>query len=110
MLSSGKFFFELEMTSIGTMNKQLLKNSISKQKVGEYQSILPSVKAAEWGYSVLNLPTGSQDGAGRVINNTYLDNPPANRAEAVSKIKDFLMAQYVRGEKHPWYSMNGHHS
>ena len=110
MLSSGKFFFELEMTSIGTMNKQLLKNSISKQKVGEYQSILPSVKAAEWGYSVLNLPTGSQDGAGRVINNTYLDNPPANRAEAVSTIKDFLMAQYVRGEKHPWYSMNGHHS
>ena len=110
MLSSGKFFFELEMTSIGTMNKQLLKNSISKQKVGEYQSILPNVKAAEWGYSVLNLQTGSQDGAGRVINNTYLDNPPTNRAEAVSKIKDFLMAQYVRGEEHPWYSMNGHHS
>ena len=79
MLSSGKFFFELEMTSIGTMNKQLLKNSISKQKVGEYQSILPSVKAAEWGYSHLNLPTGSQDGAGRVINNTYLDNPTALR-------------------------------
>ena len=107
-LGSG-FYLETEMTSIGTMNKQLLKNSLSKLKVGEYTSILPDVKAAEWGYTVLNLPTGSQDGAGRQINNTFLDNPPSTRAQAITKIKDFVMAQYVRGASNPWYSMNGHH-
>lgn len=112
MLSSGKFFFEVEMTSIGTMNSRLLKNSITKLKVGEYQSLLPSVKAAEWGYSVVNLPTGTQDGAGRVMQNVYLDNLSSlkTRADALAKIKEFVLAQYVRGQEHPWYSMNGHHS
>lgn len=103
------FQFEVEMTSIGALNKQLLENSVSKLKVGEYISALPDIKAAEWGYSALNLSTGTQDGAGRVMNNTFLDNPPLTRQQAVSKLKEFLMEQYVRGGAHPWYSMNGHY-
>lgn len=112
LLSSGKFYFELEITSIGTRNNRLLKNSITKNNVGEYASILPSVKAAEWGYSVLNLPTGTQDGAGRVMTNVYLDNKASitTRAQALAKIKEFVLSQYVRGAANPWYSMNGHHS
>lgn len=106
------FYFEVEMTSIGTMNKQLLKNSIKKQAVGEYVSLLSNVKAAEWGYSVLNLPTGTVDGAGRVMQNVYLDNKAniTTRKDALAKIKEFIMGQYVRGAANPWYSMNGHHS
>ena len=111
MLGTG-FYFEVEMTSIGTMNKQLLKNSIKKLDVGEYVSQLSNVKAAEWGYSVLNLPTGSVDGAGRVMQNVYLDNKAniTTRKDALAKIKEFIMGQYVRGAANPWYSMNGHHS
>ena len=40
--------------------------------MGVHQSPLPEIKAAEWGYTVLNLPTGQTDGAGRVIDNIYL--------------------------------------
>ena len=90
---------------------ELLRKSIQYHNIGDFEGVYPSQTnfAAEWGNAVLNLPTGTKDGAGRVINNTYLDGTPQTRAEALALIQEFFMNQYIRGSEHPWYSMNGHH-
>ena len=109
MTDNGGFYFETDVETRGSFNIELLKESIDSNKVGNYISPRPAVKAYEWGYSVLNLKTGTQDGSGRVINNIYLDSSPRTREEALNTIKTFIINQYVNGADHPWGSMNGHH-
>lgn len=116
------FAVELEMSSLGTHREHVTTlKSIEKYKVGESTSKIPQIRADEWGYTVLNLRTGQQDGSGRKINNIYLDNLSdiSNREEALKKIMDFVKQQYgfqtgsdtwsTISQGYPWYSMNGHH-
>jgi hypothetical protein len=65
------------------------------------------VFVAEWGYSFTHLD-GQVDGSGRAIKAGY-ETPPANRAEALEVIREFLMREYIKGRPHPWISMNGHY-
>ncbi|WP_195570844.1 hypothetical protein [Bacteroides nordii] len=115
------FAVEMEINSLGKYRtEEATIKSILKHKVGEYESKLPNIKAAEWGYTVVALATGKTDGSGRVINNIYLDNKSRikTREEALTKIMEFVKQQYgyqdgdtwqTIGEGNPWYSMNGHH-
>lgn len=116
------FAVEVEVNSLGSYRSyEATVKSIEKHQVGEYTSKLPDIKAAEWGYTVLNLATGQYDGSGRKINNIYLDNLAsiANREQALSKIMEFVKQQYgyrvdentwqTIEQGYPWYSMNGHH-
>lgn len=115
------FAVEMEINSLGDYRTtEATIKSIEKHKVGEYKSKLPDIKAAEWGYTAVAIPTGRQDGSGRVINNIYLDNKAKikTREEALAKIMEFVKQQYgyMDGDTwltieqgNPWYSMNGHH-
>lgn len=112
-LSNDGFVVEIEMGNEGGIRStEKTKKSIEQYNMGSHKSLLPSIKAAEWGYTVLNLPTGSMDGAGRVINNIYLDNKAsiADRETALKTIMKFVKTQYqVKDQNTRWYSMNGHH-
>ena len=101
------FIFTVEEVT----GNELLRKSMEYHGIGNFAGVYPSQTffAAEWGYSVLNMATGSMDGAGRVINNVYLDGDPRTREEALAIIREFFLNQYIQGSEHPWYSMNGHH-
>lgn len=116
------FAVEVEVNSLGSYRKyDTTIKSIEKHQIGEYTTKLPNIKAAEWGYTVLNLATGQYDGSGRKINNVYLDNLSSitTRDQALSKIMEFVKQQYgyrvdentwqTIDQGYPWYSMNGHH-
>lgn len=109
-LTENGFAFETEFSHASSdYVLMMLKQSVEKIGLGNTSTCLPSVRADEWGYSVLNLRTGSQDGAGRIINNTFLDSKPETRAEALEELKKYILNQYVGNGEHPWFSMNGHH-
>lgn len=116
------FAVEIEVNSLGAYRTyDTTIKSIEKHQIGEYTTKLPNIRAAEWGYTVLNLATGQYDGSGRKINNVYLDNLVNihTREQALSKIMEFVKQQYgyrvddntwhTIAQGHPWYSMNGHH-
>ena len=107
------FAVEIEMGAESSVRStERTKKSIDHYNMGVYQSPLPEIRAAEWGYTVLNLHTGQIDGAGRKINNIYLDNMASinDRKTALETIMRFVKTQYrVEDGITPWYSMNGHH-
>jgi len=101
------FQFEIQISSLGTCyDPKLVRASIQGHDLGESESAVSSVIAAEWGYSFTHLD-GQQDGAGRRIQGGY-PTPPASRAECLQVIEAFLHRQYIQGAEHPWASMNGH--
>lgn len=112
-LSNDGFVVEIEMGAESSIRStERTAKSVEKYNMGIHKSLLPNIKAAEWGYTVLNLPTGSVDGAGRVINNIYLDNKASitDRKTALETIMKFVKNQYrIDNDNTPWYSMNGHH-
>lgn len=112
-LSNDGFVVEIEMGAESSVRStERTKKSINHYNMGVYQSPLPEIRAAEWGYTVLNLHTGQIDGAGRKINNIYLDNMASinDRKTALETIMRFVKTQYrVEDGITPWYSMNGHH-
>ena len=112
-LSNDGFVVEVEMGAESSVRStERTKKSIEHYNMGVHQSPLPEIKAAEWGYTVLNLPTGQTDGSGRVIDNIYLDNKASinDRKTALETIMQFVKKQYrVEDSNTPWYSMNGHH-
>ena len=112
-LSNDGFVVEIEMGAESSVRStERTKKSIDHYNMGVYQSPLPKIRAAEWGYTVLNLHTGQIDGAGRKINNIYLDNMASinDRKTALETIMRFVKTQYrVEDGITPWYSMNGHH-
>lgn len=102
------FQFEIQISSLGECYEvDRVRASIEGHNLGEHQSAVSKVIAAEWGYSFVHLG-GQQDGAGRKIESGYA-SPPASRAEALKVIETFLHSQYIRGEPRPWASMNGHY-
>lgn len=116
------FAVEVEVNSLGSYRTyDATIKSVEKHQIGEYTTKLPNIRAAEWGYTVLNLATGQYDGSGRKINNVYLDNLASihTREQALSKIMEFVKQQYAYRvddntwqtieQGYPWYSMNGHH-
>lgn len=101
------FQFEVQISSMGTAyDPERVRASIRAHDLGEYESAVSKVIAAEWGYSFTHLD-GHQDGAGRRIKAGY-PNPPADREECLRVIDAFLHRQYLMGAPHPWASMNGH--
>ena len=112
-LSNDGFVVGVEMGAESSVRStERTKKSIEHYNMGVHQSPLPEIKAAEWGYTVLNLPTGQTDGSGRVIDNIYLDNKASinDRKTALETIMQFVKKQYrVEDSNTPWYSMNGHH-
>ena len=101
------FQFEIQISSLGTSyDPERVRASIRGHNLGEYESAVSKVMAAEWGYSFTHLD-GQTDGAGRRIEAGY-PTPPADRAEALRVIEAFLHRQYIRGAEKPWSSMNGH--
>lgn len=112
-LSNDGFVVEIEMGAESSVRStERTKKSIDHYNMGVYQSPLPEIRAAEWGYTVLNLHTGQIDGAGRKINNIYLDNMASinDRKTALETIMRSVKTQYrVEDGITPWYSMNGHH-
>jgi len=101
------FQFEIQISSLGTSyDPARVRQSIRGHNLGEYESAVSKVMAAEWGYSFTHLD-GQTDGAGRRIQAGYR-TPPANRAECLTVIEAFLKRQYIAGADHPWASMNGH--
>ena len=112
-LANDGFVVEVEMgAESSARSTERTKKSIEHYNMGVHQSPLPEIKAAEWGYTVLNLPTGQTDGAGRVIDNIYLDIKASinDRKTALETIMRFVKKQYrVEDSSTPWYSMNGHY-
>ena len=112
-LANDGFVVEVEMgAESSARSTERTKKSIEHYNMGVHQSPLPEIKAAEWGYTVLNLPTGQTDGAGRVIDNIYLDNKASinDRKTALETIMRFVKKQYrVEDSSTPWYSMNRHY-
>lgn len=101
------FQFEIQLSSLGTSYAaERVRQSIGGHNLGEYESAVSPVMAAEWGYSFTHLD-GQTDGAGRRIQAGY-PTPPASRAECLPVIEAFLKRQYLAGRNHPWSSMNGH--
>lgn len=101
------FQFEIQISSLGTSyDPDRVRRSIRGHDLGEYESAVSSVMAAEWGYSFTHLD-GQVDGAGRQIQAGY-PVPPVTRADCLPVMEAFLQRQYVRGAPRPWSSMNGH--
>ncbi len=101
------FQFEIQISSLGkAYDPERVRKSILGHNLGEHESALAKVMAAEWGYSFTHL-NGQIDGAGRKIQAGY-PTPPADRAECLKVIEAFLQRQYIAGADHPWASMNGH--
>lgn len=101
------FQFEIQISSLGTSYEpERVRASILGHNLGEYESAVSSVIAAEWGYSFTHL-NGQVDGAGRAIQAGY-PAPPEDRAACLKVIEAFLHRQYLQGAEHPWASMNGH--
>jgi hypothetical protein len=101
------FQFEIQISSLGSSyDPERVRQSIRGHNLGEYDSAVSKVMAAEWGYSFTHLD-GQTDGAGRRIHAGY-STTPANRAECLTVIEAFLKRQYIAGADHPWASMNGH--
>lgn len=110
MTSDGRFCLEIENSSVGERDHEKARSSVAAYGMGVCECMRASVRAEEWGYSALHLPTGTVDGAGRVMENCLIGSDPADRAEALGLARQFVMNQYVRGSEHPWSSMNGHYS
>ncbi len=101
------FQFEIQISSLGSSyDLERVRHSIRSHNLGEYDSAVSKVMAAEWGYSFTHLD-GQVDGAGRRIQAGY-PMPPADRSECLAVIEAFLKRQYIAGADHPWASMNGH--
>jgi len=101
------FQFEIQISSLGTSyDFERVKQSIEAHDLGEYETAVSRVVAAEWGYSFTHLD-GQLDGAGRAIQAGYPE-PPADRAACLPVIDAFLHRQYIQGAPRPWASMNGH--
>jgi hypothetical protein len=101
------FQLEVQISSLGTAYEpERVRQSIRGHKLGEYESALSPVMAAEWGYSFTHLD-GQTDGAGRRIQSGY-PTMPADRAACLPLIEAFLQRQYIAGRNHPWACMNGH--
>ena len=101
------FQFEIQVSSLGTgYEPERVRASILGYNLGEHESAVSSVMAAEWGYSFTHL-NGQVDGAGRAIQAGY-PAPPEDRAACLRVIEAFLHRQYLQGAGHPWASMNGH--
>lgn len=78
--------------------------------VGETDSLLPAVKAGEWGYALTHLD-GETDGAGHLIDNLGYtsDAKPTTDAEALAKMEAFIQNQWGITEDTDWYSMNSYY-
>lgn len=101
------FQFEIQLLApTASYDLEIVRRSIHGHNLGEYDSTISKVMAAEWGYSFTHLD-GQTDGAGGRIKAGYV-TPPTNRAECLKVIESFLHNQYIRGAPHPWASMNGH--
>lgn len=101
------FQFEIQISSLGSSyDPEQVRQSIHGHNLGEYDSAVSKVMAAEWGYSFTHLD-GQMDGAGRRIKAGYA-TPPANRAECLRVIEAFVKRQYIARADHPLASMNGH--
>ncbi|MBM3882499.1 MAG: DUF4350 domain-containing protein [Verrucomicrobia bacterium] len=101
------FQFEIQLPApTASYDLEIVRQSIRRHNLGDYDSAVSKVMAAEWGYSFTHLD-GQMDGAGRRIKAGYA-TPPANRAECLTVIEAFLKRQYIAGADHPWASMNGH--
>jgi hypothetical protein len=101
------FQFEIQLSSLGTSyDADRIRQSIRGHNLGEYESVVSKVIAAEWGYSFTHLD-GQLDGAGRRIQAGY-PTPPKSRTDCMLVIEAFLKRQYISGARHPWASMNGH--
>lgn len=101
------FQFEIQISSLGrAYEPERVRQSIRSHNLGEFDSAVSPVIAAEWGYSFTHLD-GQTDGAGRRIKAGY-PTPPADRAECLKVIEAFLHRQYLADAPHPWASMNGH--
>lgn len=119
-LEDSCFTVEIQIDPYGR-DINALKKSVIKHGLGVYETKLPKLNIAEWGYTVLNLKSGQQDGSGRVIKNSYLDSLStiSTRKQALEKIINFIKEQYkykITNEKYleldgktPWFSMNGHY-
>ncbi len=69
------FQFEIQLSSLGTSyDADRIRQSIRGHNLGEYESVVSKVIAAEWGYSFTHLD-GQLDGAGRRIQAGY-PTPP----------------------------------
>jgi len=101
------FQFEIQLPApTASYDLEIVRQSIRGHNLGDYDSAVSKVIAAEWGYSFTHLD-GQTDGAGRRIRAGYA-TPPTTRAECLEVIEAFLHQQYIRGAAHPWSSMNGH--
>lgn len=101
------FQFEIQLPApTASYDLQIVRQSIRGHNLGDFDSAVSKVMAAEWGYSFTHLD-GQTDGAGRRIKAGYA-TPPTNRAECLRVIESFLHQQYIRGAAHPWASMSGH--
>lgn len=101
------FQFEIQISSLGSSyDPEQVRQSIRGHNLGEYDSAVSKVMAAEWGYSFTHLD-GQMDGAGRRIKAGYA-TPPTNRAECLKVIEAFVKRQYIARADHPLASMNGH--
>lgn len=104
-----QFQFEIQAIYTSRYAGSLWKTSVSKQKLGDTLSLLPSQRAEEWGYSITHLD-GKTDGSGRkIVTNFSGKNAPTSRYEAVQKLGSFIYRQYNIDDSQSWYSMNGHY-
>jgi hypothetical protein len=102
------FQFEIQISSLGAAyDRARVEASIQAHDLGEFDSAVSKVIAAEWGYSFTHLD-GQVDGAGRKIQAGYPE-PPRDRAECLPVLEAFLHRQYIMGRPRPWASMNGHY-
>lgn len=103
------FQFDVEADSTWTSvttDRDWYLNSLNYHGVGETESLLPTKRAAEWGYSMSKL-IGKTDGSGTDINFKY-DTPLTNEA-AVAQMKSFIQQVYNIAEGEEWFSMNGYY-
>ena len=94
------FQFEIQLPApTASYDLEIVRQSIRGHNLGDYDSAVSKVMAAEWGYSFTHLD-GQTDGAGRRIRAGYA-TPPTNRAECLKVIESFLHQQYIRGAASP---------
>lgn len=77
------FQFEIQLLApTASYDLEIVRRSIHGHNLGEYDSTISKVMAAEWGYSFTHLD-GQTDGAGGRIKAGYV-TPPTNRAECLT--------------------------
>ena len=107
------FQFDIESTSTWssvTGDEAQYLASLTHHNVGETTSLLPSVKAGEWGYALTHL-NGEVDGAGNTIDNLGYTSTakPTTDAEALAKMKEFIQTQWSITDSTDWHSLNGYY-